>query len=197
MTTARRRGVLSLAKPSSATLDALVREQRDEDLTYPQVGATMAALPSGYWHGRHAVGLGEGPDVFRRACDGLRRWQAHGRAGVHVHPQWAEVEEGLTVVLAVPVVSLYVTVACRVVAVTREDARFGFAYGTLPHHLIEGEEAFFVERDDQDNVWFLITSFARPRGRLARPVGPLEHALDQRIVQRYLRGLQQHAAQEV
>ncbi len=67
--------------------------------------------------------------------------------GVTVRPPDAGPEESLTVLLAVPVALLWVTVACWVVYVVDEPERFGFAYGTLPHHVIEGEESFVVERD--------------------------------------------------
>jgi uncharacterized protein (UPF0548 family) len=94
----------------------------------------------------------------------LCRWEAHLRAGVEVAPRPAVLDEGLVVALAVPLGPVDVTVACRVVDVARAPSRFGFAYGTLPHHLIEGEEAFTVERHE-------------------------------RLVGRYLRGMQQHVAQ--
>ena len=136
--------------------------------------------------------LGRGEDVFLRGVDGLRRWQAHRRSGVEVHPADAPLAEGTVVALVVPVTLLHITVACRVVSVTDEPARFRFSYGTLPEHVIEGEEAFVVERGDDDVVRFSVIAFLRPRGALMSAVGPLVHLLDQRIVPRYLRGMQQH-----
>lgn len=187
--------MLSLRRPRPAAVDALLHDQCEEELSYPEVGATQGAFPDGYRHVRHTVELGRGPDVFARASAGLRRWQAHVGAGVTVRPPGAEVDEGLAVVLTVPVAALYVTVACRVVYVLEEPARSGFAYGTLPHHLIEGEEKFVVERGDDGAVRFSVSAFLRPRGLAMRAVGPLVEALDHRIVRRYLGGLQQHVAE--
>lgn len=184
-----------MVKPSAAALADLLRDQRDAELTYRHVGATAARLPHGYCHGRQAVQLGHGADVFAKACEGLRGWRAHARAGVEVHPREAAVGEGLTVVLAARVARLYLTVACRVVWVIDERKRFGFAYGTLPHHVIEGEEAFVVERDDSDVVRFRMTAFTRPRGRATSAFAPLVHAVDQHIARRYLRGLRDHVAE--
>ncbi len=187
--------VLSIRRPSAGAVDGLLAEQRHEDLSYPDVGATRGAFPDGYRHVRHAVELGRSPDVFARAAEGLRRWQAHVRAGVAVRPPDAEVDEGLAVVMTVPVAALYVTVACRVVYLVEQPARSGFAYGTLPHHLIEGEEAFLVERDDEGTVRFSVSAFLRPRGLALRAMGPLIEVIDHRLVRRYLGGLQEHVAE--
>ena len=169
-------------------------EQQGEPLTYAQVGATAGPLPDGYRHGRHRVELGSGEAVFERAADGLRRWEQHRRGGVDVRPPGVQPAVGLVVALAVGVGPVYVTAACRVVHVTDEPGRFGFAYGTLTHHVVEGEEAFVVVRDEVDVVRFEVVSFTRPRGRAMSLVAPLLHPLDERVVRRYLRGMQQYVA---
>jgi uncharacterized protein (UPF0548 family) len=184
--------VLSLGRPSPVAVDALLQEQQQAELSYPDVGATDGPFPDDYRHARHTIELGQGPAVFARSAEGVRRWQAHLLAGVAVHPPDAEVREGLTVVLSVPLAALYVTVACRVVYVVEEPTRSGFAYGTLPHHVIEGEEAFVVERDDADTVRFSVSAFLRPRRLAARAVAPVIGAIDHRLVRRYLAGLQRH-----
>ena len=190
------KGLLWVRRPRPRTLDALLRDQRDQPFSYPDTGATAGVFPAGYRHVRHTVELGHGREVFERAAEGLRRWQPHVRAGVSVRPPDAMVDDGLAVTLTVPVAMLYVTVACRVVYVVEEPTRSGFAYGTLPHHVIEGEEAFVVERDGGDDAVHLgISAFLRPRGPLMRAVGPVVGMLDHRIVRRYLRGLQQHVAE--
>lgn len=75
---------------------------------------------------------------------------------------------------------------------TDHPTRRGFAYGTLPHHVIEGEESFSVERDEAEVVRFVVSAFLRPRWPLMRAAGPVVHGLDQRLVHRYLRGLHEH-----
>lgn len=188
--------LLSVIEPSPAVLDALLRDQSERAFSYREVGGTRTALPAGYRHARQVVELGRGEAVFARAVDGLREWRAHRRGGVQVRPPGARPEEGQTVVLAVPVAAVWVTVACRIVYVIEQPERAGFAYGTLPHHVIEGEEAFLIERDPAGTVRFVVSAFLRPHGPRASPFGPLVHALDQRIVRRYLRGLRQHVAED-
>lgn len=183
--------LFSFVKPSTAALSALVRQQREERLSYSQVGATRADLPAGYRHVRQVTELGRGEGVFRRAVEGLRKWQAHVHAGVELNPP-RPTRGGARRGVGGPRAPMYVAVACRIVYVTEHPGRFELAYGTLPHHVIEGEEAFIAERVETDTVRFAIAAFFRPRGGALRPVAPLVHLLDERLVRRYLRGMQQH-----
>lgn len=185
---------LSATRPAAATLDALLDSQREAALTYPDAGATAGPLPGGYHHGRHTAVLGRGDDVFARAAGGLRQWAAHRQSGASVHPPAAAVAEGQIVAVCVRVALAWVTVANRVVRVVDEAGTFAFAYGTLPHHVVEGEEAFSVRRDADGTVRFEIVSFTRPRGRLLSLASPVVHVLDHRLVRRYLRGMQAHVA---
>lgn len=188
--------MLSLMRPSAGRLEALVREQRDEALSYREAGATQSTLPPGYRYGRHEVELGHGEAVFAQAVDGLQRWRVHNRARVEVIPGDAPVETGTDVVLDVRIARVHLTLVCRIVYVTAEAHRFGFAYGTLPRHVLEGEEAFVVEHDENGVVRFTITAFVRPHGALAR-LAPFVDELDQYFVRRYLRAMQDHVADRV
>lgn len=47
--------------------------------------------------------------------------------------------------------------------------RFGFAYGTLPCHLVAGEERFQIEWDKTDDtVWYEVLSFSKPQHWMAK-----------------------------
>ncbi len=182
--------MVAVREPSTSRLDALLRDQSAQPFSYPEVGATGDVLPRGYRHVRASVVLGYGTAVFDRAAHGLQRWQAHRLAGVDVHPPDAGVEEGTTVVLVVPVPFGWVTAACRVVYLSEEPSRFVFAYGTLPHHSVKGEEAFVIERDGVGRVQFEICAFLRPRRLLMRAGAPVVYRADKILVRRYLQGLQ-------
>jgi uncharacterized protein (UPF0548 family) len=75
--------------------------------------------------------------------------------------------------------------AARVVYVIDEDgpiARFGFANGTLPGHLLRGEERFLVEWDRREgSVWFDIHAFSRPSSLLARLGRPIVRRCQKRF----------------
>jgi uncharacterized protein (UPF0548 family) len=82
-----------------------------------------------------------------------------------------------------------VVAPCRVVYVTNEPDRFGFAYGTLPGHPERGEEAFHVAKDDSGTVRFEIVAFSRPASAAARLGGPLSRAAQTRTTRRYVEGV--------
>lgn len=187
--------MLSLRKPSPAHLRSLLDQQEEQNLSYPEVGATRTGLPPGYRHGRHEVTLGGGARVFDRAVQDLRNWRPQRGAGVAVTPSNAAIESGTALVLTPRVAGVYLTLACRLVYVTAEPDRFGFAYGTLPHHVLQGEEAFVVQRDQTDAVLFTVTTFVRPRGRFWRVLAPFADELDQLFVRRYLRAMGQSPAE--
>jgi uncharacterized protein (UPF0548 family) len=185
---------ISPAWPTPAALDALVARHRGAAPTYAEVGATAGPLPDGYLHRRRTVDLGRGDAVFAAAAGGLSRWEAHRRSGAVVHPPGVAVAEGQVVAVAVRVALAWVTVVNRVVRVTEAPGLSGFAYGTLAHHVVEGEEGFSVRLDEAGTVRFEVVSFTRPRGRVLRLAGPVVHPLDDRLVRRYLRGMQRHVA---
>jgi len=75
--------------------------------------------------------------------------------------------------------------ASRIIYIVNEEgriARYGFAYGTLAEHAESGEERFTVEwnRSD-DQVWYSILAFSRPKTTLARLGYPLARRLQKRF----------------
>jgi hypothetical protein len=90
---------------------------------------------------------------------------------------------------------MWVTATCRVVEVVDEPDRFGFAYGTLPHHPEAGEESFVVIRDPAtDQVRLEITAYSRPTARLAKLGGPVGRAFQRFMASRYLDGFEEGAS---
>jgi uncharacterized protein (UPF0548 family) len=157
-------------------------------VTYAAVGATLRGpMPDGYHHETQHTVLPGGPDAFARAADGLRTWQAHRGIGATVIPDGPPVEAA-TVLVSLPLGPLRVLAPCRIVAVVDEPARYGFAYGTLPGHPEEGEEAFLVRRGP-DGPTFEIRAFSRPADLLARLGGPVTRLVQRRATRGYLDGL--------
>jgi uncharacterized protein (UPF0548 family) len=88
----------------------------------------------------------------------------------------------------------FVTAAARVVYVVEEPQHFGFAYGTLPGHPEQGEEAFDVLRD-RERLVFRVVAFSRPRYPLVRLGAPVTRAFQLRINKAYLNAMRQIAGQ--
>jgi uncharacterized protein (UPF0548 family) len=80
-------------------------------------------------------------------------------------------------------------VPARVVYVVDEPLRKGFAYGTLPGHPEQGEEAFIVEWRDDDSVWLTIRAFSRPSSWVFWAGYPLVRLMQEIYTSRYERAL--------
>ncbi len=77
----------------------------------------------------------------------------------------------------------------RVIFVTEEPRRVGFALGTVGESVVSGEESFLVERRENDEVWFTVRAFDRPTALLYRLVPPLVKRRRRELFQGYLRAI--------
>jgi uncharacterized protein (UPF0548 family) len=164
-------------------------------VTYSEVGATRSPnLPDGYAHTRRSVVVGSGSADFQRSVEALRGWRAHLHAGALLSPPQPDIVPGATVLAAIRVLVVFAIVPCRIVYVTDEDRRFGFAYGTLPGHPERGEEAFHVALADDGVVTFQIVAFSSPANLLARLGHPVNRLIQARVTGRYLEGIRRYVA---
>jgi uncharacterized protein (UPF0548 family) len=161
-----------------------------EELTYREHGATRdGQLPSGYRHVIRRERLGDGEATFTRAVAALFGWRMHRGAGLAVlsAPAWPAVGEIVITRLGPPV--LGPIAPCRIVYMVDEPRRRGFGYGTLPGHPASGEEAFLVERAEDDGVYLVIRAFSRPATISARLGGPVARWIQDIVTDRYVRAL--------
>ena len=165
-----------------------VDQLRAAQLTYAEVGMTRQdVLPVGYRTFRRTVPLGTDVD-FDTARRDLLTWQVQQRAGLRVTAS-GEVAEGVVADIRLGIGLLSVLAPCRVVYVIDEQARCGFAYGTLPGHPESGEECFFVERTDVGALTLTVAAFSRPATMLSKLAGPVGTRLQDFMTGRYLRTL--------
>jgi uncharacterized protein (UPF0548 family) len=152
---------------------------------------TAPAVPPGYHLLRLVRPIGHGPERFTEARAAVIDWAGHRRAGATVHPAGQAIEVGREVAVALRVVPLWITAACRIVDVVDEGDRFGFTYGTLPHHPAVGEESFSVIRDPATDVVRLeVVAVSRPSSTLARLGGPIGRFVQRFTAGRYLDGFE-------
>lgn len=161
-----------------------------DDLTYPEHGATKTTLPPGYHHLERRARLGAGRPVFERAATALMSWQMHRAAGLRVTAD-GDASPGKRVISRI---APGISAPCRVVYVIDEPNRRGFAYGTLLGHPESGEEAFIVDIDNADEVWFTVRAFTRPGSLLARISGPLGRGMQRLMAQRYISAMRRLSA---
>lgn len=185
--------VLSITRPSEARIAAFLDRQRERRLSYPHVGCTLGDPPAGYACDHNRVRLGEGEQVFHRAVAALRRWVMFGVGWVEIRPPDAPIAEGTTVAILGRALGVWSLFACRIVRVIEEHGpveTFGFAYGTLPGHMLSGEERFLVQWDRAEgSVWYDLRALSRPT-RLAWRLGyPLVRRIQKRFAPQSLRAM--------
>jgi len=132
--------VMPLTVMAAAVADRL----QGAELTYREAGQTAGVLPPGYRHLRRGALIGSGPQMFAGAAAALLSWQVHLRTGLRVSASSAIAEPGTVVLLGLGTGRIRIGAPCRVVSLTDEPGRRGFAYGTLPGHPERGEEAFLI-----------------------------------------------------
>jgi uncharacterized protein (UPF0548 family) len=170
-----------LTAPSEDGVRRFIAEQRDSRFSYLEVGASAADIPTRYNVDHNRIHLGKGEVTWRRAVAAIRGWQMFNIPWVHLYWPSAPIQVGTDVAVSVHHFGFHSLNACRIVCVVDEDRshkRFGFAYGTLWEHAEGGEERFTVQwRRDEDEVWYDLLAFSRPRKMAARLAYPLSRRL--------------------
>jgi len=176
---------------TTSPLDAATfRRLAAQTLTYREVGQTAAdVLPGGFHHVEISRSLGQGRELFESATERLMTWQMHERSGLAVRASSVDVQNDGVVVLGIRIGPLRLTAPCRVVYVLDEEARRGFAYGTLPGHPESGEEAFTIRPGADQQVTAIVRAFSRPASPLARIGGLASSSLQRRTTEAYLDAL--------
>lgn len=176
-----------LRKPSQEDVQRFISEQQHADFSYSEVGASKSSVPSSYNVDHNRIFLGRGEETWRRATQAIREWQMFNMPWVRLYPAAASIEVGVTVAVLVEHLRFYSLNAARIVYVVNDDGpihRYGFAYGTLKEHAESGEERFTVEWDrSDDNVWYAILAFSRPRQTIARLGYPISRMFQRRFAQ--------------
>ncbi|MET0422313.1 MAG: DUF1990 domain-containing protein [Actinoplanes sp.] len=159
------------------------------ELSYVPVGATRTGdLPPGYRHLRYRLLLGTGTDLYQRSGEAILTFRMHRATGARIDATGERAEPGVRLTVGAGPLR----VPCEIVWVVQDQVKTGFGYGTSPGHQAAGEEAFVVERDDQDRVWFTVTAYSRPARLLMRLGGPFAVVFQQlyaRLCGRALRRL--------
>jgi uncharacterized protein (UPF0548 family) len=178
--------VLLLREPSNAKIRDFLDGQRHLPFSYPEIGASRDGAPPGYGVNRYRGRLATGTEAFERAVDALRRWKMYGTGWTRLLWPDAPISEGAVVGVLGCHLGFWSLNACRIAYVIEDQEpslrRYGFAVGTLPGHVVRGEERFTVEwRAVDDAVFYEVFAFSRPAHPLVRTAGPLARLLQRRF----------------
>ena len=170
--------------------DEAIRKRLDRwsraSFSYVEVGALeKSEFPPGYTIDRHSVLLGNGVACYERAKTAVQRWEMFNVSWVRLHPNMPPADVGSTVGISACFLGLWHLNFCRVAYKFEQRGkieRFGFALGTLPGHVLAGEEEFCVEWDrSDDSVHYKVCAFSRPSRTLFRLGYPVVRQLQKRF----------------
>jgi len=177
---------LSVGQPSDEAVRAIIDASREDGLTYGAVGATSATMPEDWYHTARYRTLGEGDALWSRAVQALQGWRMFDVPWVRLQAPGPP-EVGQTLGFASRQFGLWGVHVVRVVQTWEEDdgavRRVGFAYGTLPHHAVRGEERFSLRQEGRGGpVAFGIRQFSRPSSWMLKALGPMSRSVQEAFV---------------
>ena len=170
--------MISVRPPDAERVRRFLASQESSPLSYPEVGATANGLPAGYDIDRTTTEWDGGSDEFEVAKQRLREWRQFQLGWVQAMPLPTPLVENQEIAVLGRAFGCWWWNACRILYTLDENAagihRFGFAYGTLPSHVEQGEERFLLEWDSTSRrIRFEILAFSRPRHWATRIGYPL------------------------
>jgi uncharacterized protein (UPF0548 family) len=166
--------MFSLKKPSDNQCAAFRIKQSLLKFSYTELGMTREAKSApGYDRDHVSIVIGQGNDDFEHARKAVCAWKQFPAGWTFIDPLTAAITPGRVVTMRAYTFGLWTLNACRIVYKIEEPKKFGFAYGTLPGHVEQGEELFLVELHDDNRVTYSITAISKPRHFLCRLGYPL------------------------
>jgi uncharacterized protein (UPF0548 family) len=186
--------MILLREPSGARIRRSLDEQRTLPFSYPEVGASREGTPPGYPVNHHEERLGTGEETFARTIEAIRGWKMYELGWTKLCWPDAPIAEGTVVGVLGCHFGLWSLNACRIAYLIEEEGpqlkRYGFAFGTLPGHVEQGEERFTVEwRRVDDSGSYGVFAFARPAHPLAKAGPPLVRLVQRRFAADSLRSI--------
>lgn len=175
----------SLREPARHTVFKFLEANRTMAFSYPEVGQSNAGAAAGYVLDHNRVQIGQGERAFAAACDAVRTWRMFPDPWTKITAPETGIRVGMVVAMQAHALGLWWLNACRVVYLVDEVSpirRWGFAYGTLPAHVEQGEERFAVELHPDGAVWYDLRAFSRPRYWPVRAMRPVARRLQMRFV---------------
>ena len=152
-----------LSIPTKAKAQFWLNQVRKLPITYWERGATAwERMPQEFTHDAQRLQIGSGDAAWAAAKNAIRNWKMFPSDWIQLSDT-PRIEMGQQVLVTARLLGFWWSNPARIVYTVAEDDKFGFAYGTLPGHLEQGEELFLVERDEQGNVFFTLRVMSRPQ----------------------------------
>ena len=157
-----------LSIPSKAKAQFWLNRVSKLPITYWERGATTwKRMPQEFTHDEQRLEIGSGDAAWKAAKEAIQNWKMFPSDWIQLSDA-PRIEVGQQVLVTARLLGFWWSNPARIVYTVEEENKFGFAYGTLPGHLEQGEELFLVERDEQGNVFYTLRVMSRPQWWLAK-----------------------------
>lgn len=180
--------MLHVGPPTEADVRRCLEAQRAQPLSYGAVGmSARREVPRGFSRRETHAHLGDGEAVFHRAVRALRSWAVYPR-WMTLYPVAPPVARGTVVAIGTGW-GLYTVNLVRVTDVQEGARRFACVLGTLPQHVLTGEERFSVTWDAANRVVYSIEAVSRVRHPLVRLGAPAVQLVQARFARDSVRSV--------
>ena len=92
----------------------------------------------------------------------LNNWEQFPSNWTQIYDPHHKIAKNNTIVVLFRVLGVWWSNGARLVYTFDEPNQYGFAYGTLEGHAEEGEEVFWLEWSESDEIIYHIDAFSRP-----------------------------------
>jgi uncharacterized protein (UPF0548 family) len=174
--------MVAITLPSTPAINDFIEHQARLSVTYPPIKGTQSAENiASFDNDFLKEKIGSGEKDFAAAKEAIRQWYMFPRSWTVILPTNAPIQTGTTIAMYARFMGIWWRNACKIVYIVDENRRFGFAYGTLPAHIECGEELFLVEMDKNNDIYYTVKAFSKPRHILAKIAYPIMRRLQDRF----------------
>lgn len=173
---------VSLGFPNEKFLIHFLSLKKQADYSYQPLLGTQSASVKGFDNDLNGILLGKGEHVWDKAKEALKKWEQFPPEWTRIYNASTPLEKGQTVAVLFKLFGIWWINSARIIYNFDEDHRFGFAYGTLEGHVEKGEECFWIEKDEEGNIYYKIKAFSKPEFWGAKLAYPLARAYQRRFV---------------
>lgn len=193
---------ISIAYPDKTQLDEFLNSQKKATFSYTEIGCTKlettrmlktSQIPKGYKEDYNFIRLGKGDLIWQKAKEALKQWKHFPPSFTKIYPDTTKIEEGNIVVVMIYILGFWWRNPAKIVYTFDESEtpqtpnRFGFAYGTLQEHAEQGEEAFWISRDEDNVITYHLQAISKPKFWAAKLAYPLTRKYQCKFAQESMR----------
>ena len=174
--------IAKINKPSDAYLNRYLEQQKTKAFSYRELGKSKEKSIKKYNNDYHFQVIGKGDIVWENAKALLRNWKQFPMGWTALYTKEKSIKTGDVVAVLFNLLGIWWINSARIVYVFDEPNRFGFAYGTLEGHVEKGEECFWLEKNDNQEIIYHIKAFSLPAHLLVWMAYPFSRMMQKKFV---------------